>query len=157
MSLRERLTNVDTAPKRVNLSESRIVASSNRSQLELRVRLHQELLDRVDLARLQKLTPELMRLELKMLIEQLIDEEQLALSEVERRNLVRDIQYEMLGFGPLEPLLADPTISDILVNTYRQVYVERAGKLELTEVIFNDDAAFVENHRQDRFASWPPN
>ncbi len=105
MSLRERLTNVDTAPKRVNLSESRIVASSNRSQLELRVRLHQELLDRVDLARLQKLTPELMRLELKMLIEQLIDEEQLALSEVERRNLVRDIQYEMLGFGPLEPCL----------------------------------------------------
>ena len=53
---------------------------------------------------------------------------------------MRDIQFEMLGLGPLELLMADPTISDILVNTYKQVYVERFGKLELTDVCFNDNA-----------------
>ncbi len=66
------------------------------------------------------------------MVERLLAEENLVLNEVERRNLVRDIQNEMLGLGPLEPLLADPTVSDILVNTHRQVYVERRGKLELT-------------------------
>ncbi|MFX5656789.1 CpaF family protein, partial [Acinetobacter baumannii] len=62
------------------------------------------------------------------------------INEVERRRLVSDIQDEMLGYGPLEPLLADPTISDILVNTSKCVYVERRGKLELTDVTFLDDA-----------------
>ncbi|MEZ5610218.1 MAG: ATPase, T2SS/T4P/T4SS family [Rhodocyclaceae bacterium] len=52
---------------------------------------------------------------------------------------MRDIRWEMLGLGPLEPLLADPSISDILVNTYRQIYVERRGRLELTDVSFNDE------------------
>ena len=139
MSIRDRLNGIETAQRPAALADSRIAIASSRSQLELRVRLHQLLLDRVDLGRLQKLSPELMRLELKLLTEQLIDEEQLALSENERRNLIRDIQYEMLGYGPLEPLLADPSISDILVNTHRQVYVERSGKLELTEITFNDD------------------
>lgn len=139
MSIRDRLNGIETAQRPAALADSRIALASSRSQLELRVRLHQLLLDRVDLGRLQKLSPELMRLELKLLTEQLIDEEQLALSENERRNLIRDIQYEMLGYGPLEPLLADPSISDILVNTHRQVYVERSGKLELTEITFNDD------------------
>ncbi len=62
------------------------------------------------------------------------------INDIERRTLMRDIQHEMLGFGPLEPLLADPTVSDILVNTYDQVYVERRGRLELTDVTFTDDA-----------------
>src|SRR5207247_8238880 len=67
-------------------------------------------------------------------------------------SLVRDIQYEMLGLGPLEPLLADPTISDILVNSYRQVFVERRGKLELTDIVFNDDAHLMKII--DKIVSW---
>jgi pilus assembly protein CpaF len=62
------------------------------------------------------------------------------LNQTERHNLVLDIQHEMLGFGPLEPLLTDPTVSDILVNTCSKVYVERKGRLELTDVTFHDNA-----------------
>ena len=62
------------------------------------------------------------------------------MNEAEQRGLIRDIQHEMLGLGPLEPLLADAAVSDILVNGHAQVYVERRGKLELTEVRFSDDA-----------------
>src|SRR5450830_891278 len=88
---------------------------------------------------MENLSPEKLKEELRQMVERLLLEENLVLNASERRNLVRDIQYEMLGFGPLEPLLADPTVSDILVNTYRQVYVERRGRLELTDIKFTDD------------------
>jgi pilus assembly protein CpaF len=106
----------------------------------LKSRIHQKLLERVDLKVMESLAPEKLRDELKILVDRILSEEAVALNDNERHNLVRDIQYEMLGLGPLEPLLADPTISDILVNTYAQVYVERHGKLELTDVRFTDDA-----------------
>src|SRR4029453_3915143 len=69
-----------------------------------------------------------------------IEEERIVLNQHERHNLVLDIQHEMLGFGPLEPLLTDPRVSDILVNTASKVYVERRGRLELTDVTFHDNA-----------------
>ena len=106
----------------------------------LKTRIHQKLLERVDLAVMESLPPEKLREELKILVERLLAEDTVVLNERERHSLVRDIQHEMLGLGPLEPLLADPTISDILVNTYAQVYVERRGKLEMTDVRFADDA-----------------
>ncbi len=102
--------------------------------------IHQIIIDRVELSRLQQLTPEQIKRELAQLVERIIDEGKHQLNEAERRRLVCDVQDEMLGYGPLEPLLADPTISDILVNTYKHVYVERRGKLELTPVTFHDDA-----------------
>jgi pilus assembly protein CpaF len=71
--------------------------------------------------------------------ERLLDEESAAINELERRALVRDIQHEMLGFGPLELLMADPTVSDILVNRYNRIYVERKGRLELSTVRFTDE------------------
>ena len=113
--------------------------ASRRTYLDAKKRVHQTLLDRVDLARLQRLDTDQLSGELKTLIEQFLGEEAGALTEQDRRNLVRDIRWEMLGLGPLEPLLADPTISDILINTHRQVYVERRGKLELTNVSFTDE------------------
>jgi pilus assembly protein CpaF len=73
------------------------------------------------------------------LIERLLLDEQVPVSALERRMLVRDIQHEMLGFGPLELLMADATVSDILVNSYDRIYVERRGKLELTDVSFTDE------------------
>ena len=88
---------------------------------------------------MESLSPESLKDELRQMVERLLLEENLVLNAGERRNLVRDIQYEMLGFGPLEPLLADPTVSDILVNTHKQVYVERKGRLEMTDVTFTDD------------------
>ena len=101
--------------------------------------MHKVLLDRIDLEAMENFSPDRLRDELRGMVEALLQEENLVVNEIERRNLVRDIQYEMLGLGPLEPLLADPSISDILVNNSRQVYVERSGKIELTDVIFADD------------------
>ena len=107
---------------------------------ELKVRIHQKLLDRVDLAVMESLTPERLKEEIAILVERLLSEEAVVVNDSERASLVRDIQHEMLGLGPLEPLLADPTISDILVNGHSQVYVERRGKLERTDIRFADDA-----------------
>ena len=106
---------------------------------ELKSRIHQKLLDRVDLSVMEKLPPDRLTNELKTLVEQLLSEEKIPINLTERGSLVSDIQHEILGLGPLEPLLADPTISDILVNTYNQVYVERRGKLELTGAHFADN------------------
>jgi len=139
MSLRERFINEEPDSARLQATDARSTLASRRSYQELKQRFHQTLLDRVDLARLQKLDPSQLSDEIRILVEHLLEDEGVALTEADRRNLVRDIRYEMLGLGPLEPLLADPTVSDILVNTHKQVYVERRGKLELTDVWFNDD------------------
>ncbi len=112
----------------------------NHEYQQLKHRLHQALLDRVDLEGMQRLSQDQIRDEIKTLMARLLEEETVVINDSERRNLTRDVQYEVLGFGPLEPLLEDPTVSDILVNTYKQVYVERHGKLELTHVTFTDDA-----------------
>ena len=105
----------------------------------VKVKIHQLLLHRLDLEAMQSLSQERLKEELRQMVERLLLEENLVLNAMERRSLVRDIQYEMLGLGPLEPLLADPSVSDILINTHAQVYVERRGKLELTNVTFVDD------------------
>ncbi len=105
----------------------------------MKSRVHQRLLERLDLHALEGMVPERLRQELGGLVERLLGEENLVLNAAERRTLVRDIQDEMVGLGPLEPLLADATVSDILINGPRQVWVERRGKLNLTDVVFADD------------------
>ncbi|MDE2394800.1 MAG: CpaF family protein [Burkholderiales bacterium] len=138
MSLRERL-GVNTADASALAEVTEAAAHSSRAYQDTKVRIHQALLARLDLEAMAELAPERLRDELRQMVERLLAEENLVLNATERRNLVRDIQYEMLGLGPLEPLLADPTVSDILVNTARQVYVERKGRLELTAISFADD------------------
>jgi pilus assembly protein CpaF len=113
---------------------------AQRAYQELKKNVHQSIIDRVELEKLQRLSNEQIQHELAQLVERIIEEDNVPINELERRQLVRDVRDEMLGFGPLEPLLADPTVSDILVNTYKHVYVERRGKLELTDVTFYDDA-----------------
>ncbi|HVK53563.1 MAG TPA: CpaF family protein [Burkholderiales bacterium] len=140
MSLRERIglnSNTDSATSAL---APKAVREDNRTQHELKMHIHRTLLDRVDLGIIESLSPERLKEELRSMVEHLLDEEGVVINDLERRTLVRDIQHEMLGLGPLEPLLADPTISDILINTHAQIYVERRGKLELTNVTFNDDA-----------------
>lgn len=105
----------------------------------LKSKMHLTLLEKFDLAALETLPPEVLRQEISTMVVRLVQEEQTAINEVERRTLIRDIQHEMLGFGPIELLMADPTVSDILVNSYQQIYVERKGRLELTNVSFTDE------------------
>lgn len=104
----------------------------------LRDRVHNQLLGRIDLEVMGSMKPERLREELGVLVEQLLQESGAALNAMERRRMVLEIQDEVMGLGPLEPLLADPTVSDILVNGPYQVFVERRGRLELTDVVFSD-------------------
>jgi pilus assembly protein CpaF len=140
MSLRDRLDTIRNEPLSVAVAAKGAMGIDKKQYAELKTRIHQTLLDRINLEAMEDLPPQRLKDELKNLVERLLEDENVVINDIERRNLVRDIQYEMLGLGPLEPLLADPTISDILVNSYRQVYVERRGKLELTDIVFNDDA-----------------
>ena len=108
---------------------------------ELKSRIHQELLNRLDLARLTRLRREDAEPEIRNLILAMVDRESAAtpLSLFEREALITDVLNELFGLGPLEVLLRDPAISDILVNRYNQVFVEREGKLEETDIVFKDD------------------
>lgn len=106
---------------------------------ELKTRIHRRLIDKLDLSKIDLIgSGELLR-EIGYIIESLIIEEGVPLNQVEKDRLVVEIQHETFGLGPLEPLLADPEISDILVNNSSQVYVERFGKLHKTDICFRDD------------------
>ena len=108
----------------------------------LKGKVHEELLGRLNLEKLARVKREDAEPEIRSLISGLLDRESQTtpLSLFERDALIIDVLHEIFGLGPLEALLADPTISDILVNRYNQVYIEREGKLEETQVIFQNDA-----------------
>ena len=108
---------------------------------ELKSRIHDRLLDTIDLSVLDSLDREILRQEIgKMVARILYDEKNvIPLNLKERERLITEIQDEVLGLGPLEPMLQDPDISDILVNSYKQIYVEKFGKLHLSEARFKDD------------------
>ncbi|MBI5505129.1 MAG: CpaF family protein [Deltaproteobacteria bacterium] len=106
---------------------------------ELKGRVHERVIEVLDLSAAAALDEESLKRELGRLIQRILTEEQVPLNMREKEQLVVDIQNEVLGYGPLEPLLNDPTVSDILVNNYRMVYVERAGKLQKTDIRFRDD------------------
>ncbi|MDR6539067.1 CpaF family protein [Variovorax soli] len=142
MSLREKLNVVaiDAASHAAPLSTADSHGSgSSEAYMALKGRLHLKLLEKFDLASLDTLAPEALRQEIATMVGRLVQDEQAAVNDLERRTLIRDIQHEMLGFGPIELLMADPTVSDILVNRYDQIYVERRGRLELTPVSFTDE------------------
>lgn len=117
-------------------------AANNGQQLyqEMKARLHRMLIDRIDLTKLNLLTPQQAQPEVARLAKELLANEETPLSNVERERLVEEVRHELFGLGPLEPLLADSTISDILVNSPYKVYIERGGKLERVGVSFNDNA-----------------
>lgn len=108
---------------------------------ELKTRIHDRLLNMIDLSLLDSLEENVLRQEIRKLVERILaeDKNSVPLNFSERERLFKEIQYEVTGLGPLEPFMQDPTVSDILVNTHRQIYVERLGKLELTEAGFKDD------------------
>ncbi len=107
---------------------------------ELKFTLHRKLLDKINLDALATIETKTLREEVRGALSQLIDGEQTLLSAVERNQIVGEVLDEVFGLGPLETLLQDPTISDILVNGHNQVYIEKRGKLELTAVSFKDDS-----------------
>jgi pilus assembly protein CpaF len=133
MALRERLIGNNNAPGAV------ADGTGQQSFQEMKSRLHRTLINRMDLTKLQTLTQEQVHAEVSRLAEAVLAQEAMPLSVSERERLVNDVQHELFGLGPLEPLLKDPTISDILVNSHKTIYIERRGKIEKTNVQFKDD------------------
>jgi pilus assembly protein CpaF len=107
---------------------------------ELKTKLHTKVLNEVQLENLYRLGEEDAREQIGQLIREMLQRENTPLALAEREKIAREILDEVFGLGPLEPLIADQTISDILVNTSKVVYIERRGVLERTDIKFNDDA-----------------
>jgi pilus assembly protein CpaF len=106
---------------------------------ELKFTLHRKLVDKINLEALATIDNQRVRSEVRQALISLIDSEPTLLSSLEKQQICDEVLDEVFGLGPLEPLLQDPTISDILVNTFKQVYIERKGLLELTTVSFRDN------------------
>jgi pilus assembly protein CpaF len=141
MALRERLV------KETGSTVSGLFGSNNEESnqsgkhtfQEMKSRLHRAIINRMDLTKLGQLEPEQLHAEVARLAEDLLLIENAPLSTNERERLVNEVRHELFGLGPLEPLLADSSISDILVNSPKNIYIERGGKLEMTNVEFKDD------------------
>ena len=106
---------------------------------DLKGRLHRQVIEALDLSVVAKLDQDLLKVELSNLVEKFLEQEPVPLNSREREQLITEIQWEVMGLGPLEPLLQDPTVNDILVNRSDQIYVERAGKLQPTDCKFRDE------------------
>src|SRR5215470_16744230 len=111
---------------------------------ELKTRVHRQLIERLDLAKLASVPVDIVQQQIRRIVEDMLVDEETPLSRSDREQLVVEVQHETFGLGPIEPLMQDPTVSDILVNGPHEVYVERRGKLERTAVIFRDDAHLLQ-------------
>lgn len=110
----------------------------------LKVKIHRKLIERIDFSNIDLIEKDLLSKEIGRIIESLVTEEHTPLTGSERERLVVDILHETFGLGPIEPLLYDPDISDILVNRYNQIYVEKFGKLSKVDFVFRDEAHLLQ-------------
>ncbi len=106
---------------------------------QVKGKVHRKLLERLNLSNLDRLERQQVADAVRKVVQDLITQESVPLNFEERDAIVIQVLDEIFGLGPLEPLIKDPEVSDILVNTYKQVYIERHGRLERTEVMFQDD------------------
>jgi pilus assembly protein CpaF len=111
---------------------------------ELKFRIHRKLLNALDLTKTTVLEAPQVEADVRRVLHELVMAEPVALSHADRERLVMDVEHEIFGLGPLEALMKDPEITDILVNNYHTVYIERHGRLEETEVRFRDDAHLMQ-------------
>jgi pilus assembly protein CpaF len=134
MALRERFVRESGATG--NLTDE---ASNQAGFQDMKSRLHRMLINRMDLTKLSMLEPDQLHDEVARLATNLLAMEETPLSTVERERLIHEVRHELFGLGPLEQLLADSSISDILVNSPFNIYIERGGKLERTNIEFRDN------------------
>lgn len=154
MGIRDRLRGDSSAPRTPPGQEPQAeekAADSRDAYHELKERIHRQLIERLDLTRLSTISREELRSQVRDVVEALLASETELFVGFNRERLIEEIMDETFGLGPLEPLIHDPTVSDILVNTHKQVYIERFGKLELTQTVFKDDAHLL--HIIDRIVS----
>src|SRR5712672_1217133 len=133
-------SNIPVVPPRTPLaSPVRPLAQPRAQYAELKANVHRKLLNRLNLEALAQADRPRAEAEIRSLLGELLSEENIPISLAEREGLFGELVDEVFGLGPLEPLLRDPAISDILVNTYKHVFVERGGQLERVATTFQDD------------------
>src|SRR5579862_6759027 len=113
--------------------------TSETSFEELKTLIHGKLVDKLDLSRLGDLEGDTLRREIRLVVEHLCDTENPLLNRSEREKLIDEVLDETFGFGPLEILLKDPTISDIMINGPKKVFVEKRGRIVKSDVVFRDN------------------
>ena len=133
-------TRFGKSPAKDQVDDSDLMRPLTASEQEWKQRINERLLNVLDLSLLQSVDGDKAREQIREIASRLMTEESAPLSLRQRKVIIQRIEDEIMGLGPLEPLLADKSISDILVNGAKSVYVERRGKLEKTNVTFNDDA-----------------
>ena len=139
MSLRERIQG-DGEAKTSLASGQSYREDKAEGAANMRAMLHSRLLKTIDLAAVDRMSDSELKLYLQSCIQKIVADGHIVISEDNLAHLVYEIQNEIIGLGPIEPLISDPSISDILVNNYKTIYVERKGRLELTKVQFDNDA-----------------
>src|SRR5262249_8451582 len=144
MALRDRFQRLDsrTTPRPVErpVAVPTPVSPPQSQHASLKGLIHRRMIERLSLANLDSVDNSTLRIQIRQIISGLITEESIPLSEAERAALEDQVLNETFGLGPIEPYLHDPDVSDILVNTHHQVFIERFGRLELTSTRFDDDA-----------------
>jgi pilus assembly protein CpaF len=148
MVLTERLSNsANGRPPETSAASGSLIGATVRrrkdaiadSSRRLKVKVHNKLFETIDVSKLETLEPALVSSKVTDAINDILNEEGRLLTDADRGRLIEELKNEVLGLGPLEPLLRDDEISDILVNGHNQVYVEKRGKLHLADVVFQDD------------------
>jgi pilus assembly protein CpaF len=147
----ESVLSVSSSPRAPVEMEARAAQVQSSRTSDLKSAVHRELINKLDLEKLMLMPDGRARQQMLGIIHQLVGRQEVPLSAIERDLLAREVVDEVLGLGPLEPLLQDPTVNDILVNTFDTVYVERNGVLEMTPVVFKDNGHLM--HIIDKIVS----
>jgi pilus assembly protein CpaF len=147
----ESVLNIAALPRPPIERKERVPQVLSKGARDLKSAIHRELINKLDLDKLMLLPDGRTKQQLLGVIHQLVGQQEIPLSAIERDALAREVMDEVFGFGPLEPLLQDATVNDILVNTYQTVYVERNGVLEETSVAFKDNVHLM--HIIDKIVS----
>ncbi len=140
MSLRDTILNNGRFQAKNNSIEDDFLQAEGSAALKMRNLLHDRLLKTIDLKAVDRMSEQELKPYLKTCIEKIIADDKIVIADENMARLVYEIQNEIMGLGPIEPLISDPTVSDILVNNYKTIFVERKGRLERTRVAFDNDA-----------------
>jgi pilus assembly protein CpaF len=122
----------------------RSVHDAKAGYYDLKNRIHRQLIERLDLSKIGVLPADVLQQQIRRIVEDMLVDDETPLSRQEREQIITEVQHETFGLGPIEPLMQDPSVSDVLVNGPKHVYIERRGKLERTKVIFRDDAHLLQ-------------
>jgi len=141
VSSKKPVLNAEQQFAKLSINDENSPKTSNEAKLSKeRAEIHRLLLEEIDLSAASKMSEDKLRPKIMELIGEIVMGEKMMLNQAEQQSLVKEIIDDMLGLGPLEPVLADPLVTDIMVNGPNQIYIERKGKLQLTDISFRDEA-----------------